>query len=326
MKFKNIFLIIGLIGLVIVIILNIRQLSNFIHLLSTVNILVVFLIVVVQLFSYFLNAMYYNSILILFSHRGIRLYRLFEGAMAANFINYIIPSAGVAGVGLFSQVLYPEVPRGKGVLVQIMRYALSALAVLVMLPIGISLIVLTRPENKNIDRIAITASLAILAGAICVVAVVHQEKWLRSFIKRSERNFKRIFKRLKTGAVDEFVNEFFIGYHAMVKQKRGMLIPFGWSLIYIVVEILTLYLAVVAFGKFINPGVVIMAYLIANITSFIGGSLFSVGVFELGMLGTFVALGQPFVLALSITIVYRVVNLIVGLPPGFIFYRRILKS
>lgn len=325
MKIRNIFLVIGLAGLAIVVIVNIHQVGKFIHLLSTINILVLGLIILVQILSYYLNARYYRSILYVFNYRA-RLYKLFEGAMAANFINYIIPSAGVAGAGLFSQVLYPEVPRGKGALIQVMRYGLSALAVLLTLPLGIGLIVITRPANTYIDTIAVGTCLLVLALAILIVAVVHQERWLRSFIKRFEHRLKRLFKSFKTEAIDDFVDEFFVGYKTMVKKKNKMLAPFGWSLIYVVIEILTLYLGFIAFRKLINPGVVIMAYLMANLTSFIGGSLFSVGVFELGMLGTFVALGEPFVLALSITIVYRIMNLIVGLPAGFVFYRRILKS
>ncbi len=326
MRLRNILLVVGLIGLVVVVILNIHQFGAFLRLLSTVNILVLLLIVIIQLFSYYLNARYYRAILSIFSYHDVSLYTLFEGAMAANFVNYIIPSAGVAGAGLFSQVLYPEIPRGKGVLVQIMRYALSALAVLLMLPIGIGLILLSNHSNKNIDRVAITASLVILALAFVIVAVVNQEKWLRKFIQHLEKRFKHIFSRLNAKSIDEFVNDFYAGYHAMVSQKKGMLVPFGWSIVYVIVEMLTLYLAVLAFGRAIDPGIVIMAYLVANISSFIGGSLFSVGVFELGMLGSFVALGEPFVLALSVTIVYRVMNLIIGLPPGFVFYRRILKT
>ena len=110
----------------------------------------------------------------------------------------------------------------------------------------------------------------------------------------------------------------------MTKHKRKVLPSYGWSIVYIIVEVATFYLTFLAFGRTDNPGIVIMAYLFANIASIFGGVIFSVGVFEIGMTGTLVALGLPFVLALSATTVYRILNLIIGLPPGFYFYRKYL--
>lgn len=103
-----------------------------------------------------------------------------------------------------------------------------------------------------------------------------------------------------------------------------MLVPFIWSVLYVAVELLTVYLVFLAFGKVINPGIVMTAYLIANIVSIFGGLLFSVGAFEVGMAGTFITLGIPSSLALSITVLYRAINLIISLPPGFYYYRKYL--
>jgi uncharacterized membrane protein YbhN (UPF0104 family) len=83
-------------------------------------------------------------------------------------------------------------------------------------------------------------------------------------------------------------------------------------------------MAFLAFGRLENLGIVIMAYLFANIASIFGGVFFSTGTFEVGMAGTLVALGTPLVIAVSVTVVYRVLNLIVGLPPGYIYYRKYL--
>ncbi|HEY1645462.1 MAG TPA: lysylphosphatidylglycerol synthase transmembrane domain-containing protein, partial [Candidatus Saccharimonadales bacterium] len=285
MKLKNILVFVGLAGLILVIVLNLHDLNTFFHLLTTLKWYILVLIIAIQLSSYYLNALYYQSILRVFDHHEVGLSRLFQGAMAANFVNYIIPSAGIVGAGFFSQVLSPEVPRGKGVLIQFMRYALSGLAVLVMLPVGIVLIVLTRPESRSVDRFGISASLAILAVVLAIVALVHREALTRRIVKWATTRFKRAFSRFKGDTIDKFVDDFYVGYRSIVKNKKGMSIPFGWSVIYITVEMLTIYLAFLAFGVWVNPGVVIMGYLLANISSAIGGAIFSLGVFELGMIG-----------------------------------------
>ena len=129
MKLRNILFLIGVLGLAVVLLLNRHQLESFWQLLKSLRWYIVILIILIQLASYFLNALYYRSILRVFN-RQVDVERLFEGALAANFVNYIVPTMGLAGAGYLSQVLSPDVPRGEGVLAQLMRYALSGLAVL----------------------------------------------------------------------------------------------------------------------------------------------------------------------------------------------------
>jgi uncharacterized protein (TIRG00374 family) len=142
--------------------------------------------------------------------------------------------------------------------------------------------------------------------------------WVAKKLKKFNRfNLKHFYK---------FVDDFYEGYQSIRNNKRGLFIPYIWSIVYILIEILTLYLAFFAFGKIVNPGIVTMGYIMANLASIFGGTFFSTGVFELGMIGTFLALGLPFVLALSVSIVYRVINLAIGLPPGFYYYHKYLNS
>ena len=325
-RLRSIFSLLGLVGLFFVILLNRHQFSSFWHLLDNLEWYIIFLIVLVQLGSYWVNALYYRSILRIFSH-NVSLPRLFQGALATNFVNYIIPSLGLAGAGYLSQVLSPDVPRGKSVLSQLMRYALSALAVLIMMPVGFILVYLSLGSGHTIVRVTLFSAIGITVFAILILALVQYELMLRRIVKFVIRSVRRIYPKFHGEAgMEDFVNEFYKGYHTMVSNKRRMLMPFGWSIIYIIIEIMTFYMAFLAFGKVENLGVVIMAYLFANIASIFGGVFFSTGIFELGMAGTLVALGTPLALAFSTTIVYRVLNLLIGLPPGFYFYRKYLPS
>jgi putative heme transporter len=322
-RLRNILTLAGLIGLAIVVLLNGHQLANFVHLIKHLRWYVLILVVAVQLASYYVNALYYRSILKLFGYK-IGLPRLFEGALAANFVNYILPSLGLAGAGYLSQVLDPDVPRGESVLVQLTRYALSALAVLVMMPVGFAFIFFSSESGQRIVRVTLLSAAAITVLGLAVIILIQHEALLRRSVERFINIFSRFFSKLKQQNINGFIDEFYKGYHIMTRGKTQLLAPFGWSLIYIIIEISTFYLAFLAFGKWVGPGIVILAYLFANIASIFGGVFFSTGVFELGMAGTLVALGLPFTLAFSVTVVYRVVNLIIGLPPGYFYYRKYL--
>lgn len=323
---RQVLAVLGLLGLALVLFENRSSLSQFLPLLTKLRWYVLASVVVIQLGSYWLNGLYYRSILRIFNY-DVNTTRLFAGALATNFVNYLVPSAGLAGAGYLSQVLTPKVPRGVSVLVQLMRYAFSALAVLLMMPVGFVLIdAESGKSGHSLLRVTLLSASGITILAVGLVILVQHEQLLRRAIHAVMKQLKRLFRSLNEDKLINFVDQFYVGYHAMTSNKRRMLQPFGWSILYIVVEIATFYMAFLAFGKTIDPGIAVMAYLFANIVSIFGGVIISTGVFELGMAGTLIALGVDFPLAVAVTTVYRIMNLLIGLPPGYVFYRYFLSS
>jgi uncharacterized protein (TIRG00374 family) len=326
-RWRQLFGVLGLAGLALVLWENRTSLDNFVPLLARLRWYVLATVVLVQLASYWLNGLYYRSILRIFRY-DVHTGRLFAGALATNFVNYLLPSAGLAGAGFLSQVLAPKVPRGVSVLVQLMRYAFSALAVLLMMPVGFALIYAQSDKGgRSLLDATVASAIGITILAVGLIILVHHETRLRRIVRGTMHLLQRFFKSLDTAKVEKvngFIDQFYLGYHAMIENKRRMLQPFGWSILYILVEIFTFYLAFLAFGKTVDPGTAVMAYLFANIVSIFGGVIISTGVFELGMAGTLIALGTPFALAVAVTTVYRVLNLLIGLPPGYVFYRYFL--
>lgn len=320
---KNIFTALGFIALCIVIAFNKDLVIKSWHLLGNLRWYFVIAVVVVQFVSYWLNAFYYQSILKVFNYSGISIVRLFEAALATNYVNYMVPSIGAAGAGYLSQVLAPEVKRGESVLTQLMRSVLDALALLLMLPIG--LILISRQASGSIiEESLISTAIVVFAGLLIFWLVNHENKF-RKLTYKALHLIKRLFPRFdKEKAILNFLDSFYTGYRTMFSKKKQMLVPFIWSVLYVSVELLTVYIYFLAFGRAINPGIVIIAYLIANIFSILGGVIFSVGIFELGMAGAFIALGIPPGLAFSITIIYRAFNVLISLPPGFYYYRKYL--
>ncbi len=321
----RLFTVIGLIGLVLVIVFNHRQFGLFLQVIHRVNVYTLIAVILVQIFCYFINAVYYRSILRIFGYY-LGLGRLFEGALAANFVNYILPTLGLAGAGYLSQVLSPEVPRGISVLTQLTRYAFSAFSIILMMPIGFAIIYYSGTDAHGVTRYMIVATIAIAVLAVLILFCLAREIWLKASLAKSLRLLKRRFKGLPDRAILRFVDEFYGGYHQLNERRIQLLRPFGWSIVYILFEITTLYIVCLAFGTVLNPGIVIVGFLFANIVSIFGGVFFSSGVFELGMAGTFIALGIPISIAFAVTIVYRIMNLLIGLPPGYVFYRKYVPT
>lgn len=318
--------VLGLVGLAIVVVVNRHDLHRFWGLLGSLRWYVVATVVVVQLASYWVNGLYYRSILRLYGH-DLPTRRLFEGALATNFVNYVLPSVGFAGAAYLSQVLSPEVPRGEGVLTQLMRYALSALAVLLFLPVGFGLVAAEGLSDHTVVKVTLGSCALITVAGVVIVVLVSRERRLRAVVARLMALVHRVRPSFRGDrAVSDFVDSFYEGFHAMGKRRTALLVPFWWSLIYIVIELGTFYLAFLAFGRTPALGAVVLAYLFANIASTFGGVFFSTGTFELGMAATLVALGNSVALAAAVTIVYRMLNLLIGLPPGYVYYRKYLPK
>ncbi len=82
----------------------------------------------------------------------------------------------------------------------------------------------------------------------------------------------------------------------------------------------------VAFGHWINPGSVILAYAVANFAGLVSVLPGGVGIYEALMTAVMVAGGVPAALSLPVVVMYRVLSTIMQLPPGYYLYHKNLQK
>jgi uncharacterized protein (TIRG00374 family) len=85
------------------------------------------------------------------------------------------------------------------------------------------------------------------------------------------------------------------------------------------------YVVYIAFGSYVNLGAVILAYAVANFAGLVSVLPGGVGVYEALMTAVLVAAGVPARLSLPVTVMYRVLNTLLQLPPGYVLYHRTLR-
>ena len=91
-------------------------------------------------------------------------------------------------------------------------------------------------------------------------------------------------------------------------------------------EVMAVYVVYIAFGKFVNFGAVILAYAIANAAGLISVLPGGVGVYEALMTAVLASTGVPAGVSLPVTVMYRVLNTLLQLPPGYYLYQRNLTQ
>lgn len=328
---RRLLILVGLVGLVLVIVTSLGDFKEFRHLGSHLHWYVFVLVIAAQLMSYYCNAHFYRSFFHIFDYE-VSWKKLFEVSLAINFANQVIPSGGVAGTTYLVGATQGEVPGGKATLAQLGRYVFSFLSFLLVLLMGFIVLFFGGSVGRISVRLILIAIMVALFVGLLGVFLLSDRALAARVVTMGLRLANRI-KRLVRGrharpwsreGIDHFLDELYEGYHELVGRKGRWVWPLIWALGGNIAEVLTVYVVFVAFGVWENLGVVIAGYTFATVISLV--AVFAAGLvaYEAGMVGTYVALGVPFALSFSVSIIYRVLNMILFLPPGFYYYRKYL--
>lgn len=321
----------GLVALAIAVMANFGYINQFLKLLRQVRWYVFPLVIAIQGLSYYANAKYYQAFFNIFNYH-IKTGRLYRAALAINFVNQVFPSGGVSGATFLARELDGDVPGGKATLAQLVRYIFTFVSFLAVLVVGVILLLVGDDLNQVTVRLTLLFLLVIVVVALLLVTVVADRARVEGLVLKLIRplnalvgRFRRRRRALLTeAAVGRFFDEFYGGYYLLLEEKGHWRRPLLYALAGNVAEVATVYVVFLAFGAAINPGIVIAGYTLANIVSLAAVFTSGLGVFEAAMITAFAALGVPFALAFSVTVVYRVLNLALYLPPGFYFYKQSL--
>jgi uncharacterized protein (TIRG00374 family) len=113
----------------------------------------------------------------------------------------------------------------------------------------------------------------------------------------------------------------------MIHRDWGLLKrPFLYTLLMNLTELLTIAVVYFAFGTTVNFGALIVAYAVANIAGLVAVLPGGVGIYEGLMTAVLASAGIPKALALSTTLVYRVLNMSLFLPVGYVLYHMALRN
>lgn len=260
---------------------------------------------------------------------------LFKTGLELNFVNLVFPSAGLSGFSYFSlRLRTQDVRAGKASLVQTMRFGLVFISFQILLFVGLLLLALDGRANNFMLLIA--ASIATLLGVITVgfAFVIGNENRIDKTLTFIARVINRLI-RLVLRKQPETINlararlafgEFHNSYNTLRKNVGELRRPLFYALMISLMEILTIYVVFGAFGFWINPGAVIIAYAVANFAGLISVLPGGIGIYEALMTGVLAAGGVPAALSLPIVVTYRVLSMAIQIPPGGLLYNQAVNG
>ena len=312
-----------------------KDVGNALHDLGRVNSIALLLMIPLQLLNYSAYAHLYQTLFIILGTKKQRLRRMYKVALELNFVNHVFPSGGVSGFSYFTARLKPYgITTAQATLTQTMRFILTFASFVILLFVGLFLLALGGSASNM--TILITCSLAFLTVFSIITGsyVVSSKSRIHTFTQGTTKLVNKVIQIIRPGhpetinlkKVEDTFNETHKNYQILRDKLPHLKLPFYYSTLANVTELATIYVVYIAYGQYVNPGAVIIAYALANFAGLVAVLPGGIGVYEGLMTAVLVSAGVPAGLAISVTVMYRVINLLLSLPVGYYFYHKALNT
>lgn len=333
-RWKLILTIVTLAALGLVVYFTREQILETISNLGRVNRYALLLMIPAQALNYHSYARMYQALFRVLDHK-VRYSHLLRIVLELNFVNNVFPSGGVSGFSYFGLRMKTEsISSGKATLVQMIRFILLFVSFQVLLAAGLIMLVIGGQASQFVILIASSLATLLLVGTIGAAFIVGSKRRINSFFTYITRVVNKIIhvvrpkqpETINIARVERMFTELHENY-MVLKQNPGFLKkPLFYALLANLAEVLTIYVVYIAFGEWVNPGAVIIAYAIANFAGLVSVLPGGVGIYEALMTAVLASAGVPAGVSLPVTIMYRVLNMTIQLPPGYFFYHRAIHN
>lgn len=248
-----------------------------------------------------------------------------------NFVNHIFPSGGVSGFSYLTLRLKPfGISTAKSTLAQLARFAFMFLGFIALLLVALVMLAV-EGRTSSVMVLAVSAvTFTMLFTTTILVFVIGSESRIAAFtgaLTRFLNHVIHLFRRkhpetISISRVQRTFLELHEDYALLRSDPAKMKKMILWSFLANVAELILLYIAFMAHGAFPNVGAVIVAYVIANLAGFFAILPGGIGLYEPLMTAVLISGGVDPALALSATLVYRVISLLLSLISGYALYQR----
>ena len=250
-------------------------------------------------------------------------------------VNHIFASGGVSGFSYFSlRMKQFDVSTGKSTLVQTMKFVCLFLSFEVMLIFGLLALAIGGQASNMVILIAGSLATALVFGTLGIAYVIGSERRIDSFFTTITRGLNRAIHYLRRKN-PETINiiklkgmlfDLHENYLLIKSDYRKLKGPLLNGLMANLTEILAVYVVYVAFGYWFNPGAIILAYAVANFAGLVSVMPGGVGIYEALMTAVLATAGLSPAITIPVTVMYRMLNTLIQVAPGYYFYHRALHG
>jgi len=301
----------------------------------SINLLIVLLLIPEQLFMYFTaGQIFFSYMKAKKTAKNIKPWTLARISFELNFVNHAVPSGGVSGLGYIAWRLHEfGATAGQVSFMYLLRYIITIVANQTQTIIAIAILLLCNAVPSDamwMVGLVGLMSVGIIAGIAIGIAIASKRKLIDWFSKISTKFCNGFVEKVSFGKKKNVlpyqkVHKFFLDLHedllAAKKDKRILIHPIWWGIVYNFLEIATYEIVAISLGHpEIFPQIMVaeaLASVIGAVVPLPGG----VGGYEGSMIYIITKLGTPLPIASTVVIVTRVIVLMNTIISGYGFYQ-----
>ncbi|NCU29701.1 flippase-like domain-containing protein [Candidatus Saccharibacteria bacterium] len=255
-------------------------------------------------------------------------------ALELNLVNHIFPSGGLSGASYTTwRIGKLGVSSAKSTFAQVIRYAMGFLSIVALLIVAVLVIAIDGEINRYIVAGSFVLVILVLMVIFLLIIMFSSEKNMQQAATRISRTINKVVKWLTFGKVKElikkeraikFFDEMYDDAKELFRDKKLLIGPFFWGLVYAFFDVAMYVVAFLALGSFVNPAILVVGYGIAGLASIVSITPGGAGVYELVMIFFLSMAGVPSDLAIAGIVLTRVLLLFGTIVFGYIFYQQTL--
>jgi uncharacterized protein (TIRG00374 family) len=332
-SWRQIITVITIIALIILIVALHKEILTTLKNLKKVNILVLSLLIPIEFLNYHAQAKLYQKTFETLGQK-FKYWFLFRFSLELNFISTIFPSGGISGFSYINIRLKNKgVTAPQATLIQLLKTVLVYSSFLLILIAGLIILAISGRANEFLILVASSLVTLLVAVSLLSLFVISDKQRINSFFTLITRFLNRVIKvfrpkhseTINIQKAEKNFSELHDSYLRFRHNIGALKWPFIWGLVANITEVGAVYVVYVAFGHWVNPGAVIIAYAVASFAGLLSILPGGIGVYETLMVSVLAAAGVPASLAIPVTIMYRIVNTLLQIVPGYVYYQKALS-
>jgi uncharacterized protein (TIRG00374 family) len=335
-NWKLIINIVTIVALVILVYAIRQDIGQTIKNLTKVNAWALLLLIPIEVLDYHAQTKLYQRLFGVVGNK-LKYWYLFSLSLELNFVNHVFPSGGVTGISYFSIKAgskNEDISNAKATLIQLMKLALTFISFEALLILGVISLAAVGRINELSILVAGMLSTVLVVLTLLFVHIVGSKQRINAFFGAITRWINRVLHKIfrkRRETIDmknarKVFDDFHDNYQVIVRHWTKLKAPFIYAFIANLAEVMAIYVVFLAFGRVVNIGAVILAYGVANFAGLISVLPGGIGIYEALMVGVLAIAGVPAAISFPAIVMYRVLNTLIQLPPGYYFYHKSLTK
>lgn len=255
-------------------------------------------------------------------------------ALELNLVNHIFPSGGVSGISYTTwRMSKLGVSSARSTFAQLLRYVTGFLSMLAMMIVAVVFLAVDGRINRYIVASSFLVVVVVLSLTFAIIYMFSSRHRMHKAARRIARGLNAITKCVTFGMqrqlvqveqMDTFFSDMHDDFSELMQDKRLIVKPFLWGIVYASFDILMFMLAFWSLGASVNPAVLLIGYIAAGFAGIIIFTPGGAGVYETIMILFLSMTGTPPNIAIAGIILTRVILLMGTIVLGYIFYQHAL--